>query len=322
VPSPLPPPSQLRHVFKELGPCWALQAAQRCLWALGVLWEQAVGWAPRERGWGCQLPSSRPSPASGLGAMWAVAVLAEQWSRAGGARGMPGSPLWAHGLSEQLHRALLLRGQVPTRCVFLNLKPSDSQFTHLQLLWAFVLTSRALLETCFGHHAAVSKSLHPLLSAAKPSLLLSFLSYSGALLPRLPMHFFQWTFCLRVFSPPELICMCVAGLALPRHTLVVWPEAVVAPQLLEQPRDPQTTSERPQGVAESLRQTEITSGLGWAKAQPPLPPPDFDPRLSLPALPSAVHTMSYHFIFTVSRFVPIDHYCNPTARLAWTRSAT
>lgn len=34
--------------FGELGPCRTLQAAECHPWALGVLWEQAVGWALRE----------------------------------------------------------------------------------------------------------------------------------------------------------------------------------------------------------------------------------------------------------------------------------
>lgn len=80
---------------KSLAPRWSLQAAERRPWALGVLWEQAVGQAPREGGW--ELPASRipPFPAPGHGAMWAAALLAEQRSRAGGAQGTPGPPLWA-----------------------------------------------------------------------------------------------------------------------------------------------------------------------------------------------------------------------------------
>lgn len=62
-------------------------------------------------------------------------------------------------LQEQLHQSSWIAasetGAHPT-C----LSEPQAQFTHLQLLWAFMLTSIALLETRFGHHDAVSNSLY------------------------------------------------------------------------------------------------------------------------------------------------------------------
>lgn len=62
-------------------------------------------------------------------------------------------------LQEQLHQSSWITAS-ETGARLTCLSEPQAQFTHLQVLWAFMLTSSALLETRFGHHATISNSLY------------------------------------------------------------------------------------------------------------------------------------------------------------------
>lgn len=144
-----------RAVFKELGPCWALQAAKHHLWALGVLWEEGMGWALREWGWEQPVSCIPPFPAPstepcGLWCSWPSSEAELEVPRP--CQDPPvstGSPnLW-----KQMHR-VFLDFWFGDRWIF-NM-PYDT--TNLHTFFR-LLTSSALLESHLGHCATISNAL-------------------------------------------------------------------------------------------------------------------------------------------------------------------